>query len=200
MTVVRHLIVEGSSSSVDGGGAATTSYHTIYLPNAVQETDQRCFAKDGAGLSGMIAQQSDVIAAFQDRPNILFVQAGQNDLVSTDAQAWLTAFSTYLATFQEAIRSSGKLVRLGIGTHNPRIGDAFNVNRAIADAVLRLFSNQGRCDFVVDWALGSVFGPDSAASNPALYPDGTHPSQEGQANMEAKYFRPVLNSLSFGLA
>jgi len=34
MTALRHLIVEGLSSSVDNGGAGTVSYHTLYLPHA----------------------------------------------------------------------------------------------------------------------------------------------------------------------
>jgi lysophospholipase L1-like esterase len=199
MTAVRHLIVEGSSSSVDNGGAGTTSYHTLYLPHAIQETDQQCFATDGALLSDMLDRQPSVIDALKDGPNILFIQAGQNDLLLTDPSVWLTAFSAYLAKFQEAVRSSGKLVRLGICTHNPRDDINFNAHRAIADRALRLFSSQGKCDFVVDWAVDPISGPDSAAANPALYPDGTHPSQAGQSNMEAKYFRPVLNSLSFPL-
>ena len=194
---LRHLIIEGSSSSVDNGGAGTVSYHTLYLSHAIQKTSQKCFATDGAGLSDMSARQSSVIAAFGDGPNILFVQAGQNDLVSTDAQAWLIAFSAYLTTFREAITSSGKLVRLGICTHNPRHDAAFNANRAIADPALRLFPTQGQCDFIVDWAVDPIRGFDSAAANPVLYPDGTHPSQAGQHNMEAQYFRPALNALSF---
>jgi lysophospholipase L1-like esterase len=200
MTVVRHLIVEGSSSSVDNGGAGTTSYHTLYLPHAIQETEQQCFATDGAGLSEMLARQSSVIAAFKERPNILFVQAGQNDLVSMDPAAWLSEFSAYLVTFQNAIQSSGKLVRLGICTHNPRNDGTFNANRAIADAALRLFPSEGKCDFVVDWAADPTWGPDAAATNQTLYPDGTHASQAGQMNMEASYFRPMLNSLSFSLS
>jgi lysophospholipase L1-like esterase len=200
MTVVRHLIIEGSSSSVDNGGAGTTSYHTLYLPHATQETDQQCFATDGALLPDMVARQSSVIAAFQDGLNIVFIQAGQNDLRSTDPSAWLTAFSAYLDTFRKAIKSSGKLVRLGISTHNPRNEAIFNANRAIADPALRLFPNRGKCDFVVDWAVDPTWGPDAAAANQTLYPDGTHPSQDGQSNMEAKYFRPVLNSLSLPLA
>ena len=200
MTVVRHLIIEGSSSSVDNGGAGTTSYHTLYLPYAIQETDQQCFATDGALLSDMVARQSSVIAAFKDGLNILFIQAGQNDLRATDPSVWLTAFSAYLAEFREAIKSSGKLVRLGICTHNPRNEIIFNANRAIADPALRLFAGQGKCDFVVDWAVDPTWGPDLAAANQTLYPDGTHPSQAGQSNMEAKYFRPVLNSLSLPLA
>jgi hypothetical protein len=51
MTETRHLIVEGSSSSVDNGGAGTMSYHTLYLPHAIQETNQQSFATDGALLS-----------------------------------------------------------------------------------------------------------------------------------------------------
>ena len=199
MTVVRHLIVEGSSSSVDNGGAGTISYHTLYLPHGIQETDQQCFATDGAILSDMLARQSSVIAAFKDGLNILFIQGGQNDLRSDAASDWLTAFSAYLAKFQEAIKSSGKLVRLGICTHNPRIENGFNANRAIADPALRLFPSEGKCDFIVDWAVDPTWGPDTAAANKTLYPDGTHPSQAGQNNMEDKYFRPVLNSLSFPL-
>jgi len=148
----------------------------------------------------MLARQSSVIAEFRDGPNILFIQAGQNDLVSTDAPAWLTGFSAYLANFREAIETSGKLVLMGICTHNPRNDNAFNASRAITDPVLRLFQSQGKCDFVVDWAADPTWGPDSAVENHTLYPDGTHPSQAGQNNMEAKYFRPILNSLGFPTA
>ena len=200
MTAARHLIVEGSSSSVDKGGAGTISYHTLYLPHAVRETDQQCFATDGADLPRMLARQPSVIAAFKDGPNILFIQGGQNDLLTMDPSVWLANFSDYLATFQAAIASSGKMVRLGISTHNPRNDLTFNAHRAIADPVLRLFPSQGKCDFVVDWAADPTWGPDSAAANPTLYPDGTHPSQDAQSNMEANYFRPILNSLFIPLA
>src|SRR3954453_1609057 len=63
MPLMRHLIVEGSSSSVDNGGARTISYHTLYLPNAVHETSQQCFATDGALLTDMLGRQRSVIAA-----------------------------------------------------------------------------------------------------------------------------------------
>jgi hypothetical protein len=146
-------------------------------------------------LADMLHRQPSVIAAFKDVPNILFVQAGQNDLRSTEISAWLAAFTHYLATFQDAIKSSGKIVQLGISTHNPRNESLFNSNRAIADGALRRFPSEGRCDFVVDWGADPTWGPDSAAANPALDPDGTHPSQGGQSNMEANYFRPAVNSL-----
>ena len=176
-----------------------TSYHTLYLSHAIEQTDQRCFATDGALLTDMLGRQSSVITAFKDGLNILFIQAGQNDLRSTDASVWLAAFSDYLATFRDAIRRSGQLVKLGISTHNPRNEITFNANRAIADPALRPFPGEGKCDFVVDWAADPAWGPDAAAANQALYPDGTHPSQGGQSNMETNYFRPTLNALFPGL-
>jgi hypothetical protein len=111
-----------------------------------------------------------------------------------DPSVWLTNFSAYLATFQAAIASLGKLVRLGVSTHNPRNDITFNAHRAVADPALRLFPSQGKCDFVIDWAVDPTWGPDSSAANQTLYPDGTHASQAGQNNMEANYFRPALNS------
>jgi hypothetical protein len=142
----------------------------------------------------MLARQSSVIAAFKDGLNILFIQEGRHDLLSIDPSVWLTNFSAYLATFRAAIAPSGKLVRLGVSTHNPRNDTTFNAHRAVADAALRPFPREGKCDFVVDWAVDPTWGPDSAATNQTLYPDGTHASQAGQNNMEANYFRPALNS------
>ena len=195
MASVRNLIVEGSSSSVDNGGAGTISYHTLYLPHASVETVQQCFATDGAGLAEMIARQAQVTAALTDGPNILFIQGGQNDLLTMEPSVWLSSYSDFLAGFRAAIASSRRLVKMGVSTHNPRNDAQFNANRAIVDQALRLFPGEGKCDFVVDWAIDQTWGPDAAALNQTLYPDGTHPSQAGQANMEAKYFRPALNSL-----
>jgi len=73
MPSARHLVVDGSSSSVDNGGAGTISCHTLYLPHAAVDTDQQCFATDGAGLPEMLARQAAVIAALKDGPNILFI-------------------------------------------------------------------------------------------------------------------------------
>ncbi|MCK1314226.1 MULTISPECIES: hypothetical protein [unclassified Bradyrhizobium] len=71
----------------------------------------------------------------QNATAILFVQAAQNDLRSTDASTWLAALDGYLATFQDAIKSSRKIVQLKISTHNPPNESIFNVNRAIADGL-----------------------------------------------------------------
>jgi hypothetical protein len=44
----------------------------LFGAHAVQETDQQCFATDGAVLPQMVARQSSVIAAFKGVPNIPF--------------------------------------------------------------------------------------------------------------------------------
>ena len=111
------------------------------------------------------------LSASRHGPNILFTQGGQNDLLTMDPSVWLTDFSAYLATFQAAIASSGKLVRFGVSTHNPRNDITFNAHRAVVDPALRLFPSQGKCDFVVDWAVDQTWGADSAALNQTLYPD-----------------------------
>jgi hypothetical protein len=132
----------------------------------------------------------------------LFIQGGQNDFVTDAAYAsntsgWLTDFDFYLATFSRAISDDSKLknrVKLGIGTHNPKADTLHNSNRNVIDPVLRTWPSLGKCDFVVDWGSDPTWGPDAAGFNSALYPDGIHPSQAGQNNMEALYFRPKLNS------
>lgn len=74
-------------------------------------------------------------------------------------------------------------------------------DRHLAAPALRFFPSEGKCNFVVDWAADPTRGPDAAAANQTLYPDGTHPSQAGRSNMEARYF-PSCSQLSdsyFGL-
>ena len=170
MPLMRHLIVEGSSSSVDNGGARTYRITPSTSQTLSTRLVSNALRRMVPLLADMLGRQSSVIAAFKDVPNILFVQAGQNDLRSTDASAWLAAFAGYLATFQDAIKSSGKIVQLGISTHNPRNESLFNVNRAIADGALRRFPSEGKCDFVVDWAADPTWGPDSAAANASFIP------------------------------
>jgi lysophospholipase L1-like esterase len=204
MTTYRHMVIDGSSSSVDGGGAGTVSYHTIYISHAIATTDQISFATDGATLSDLTSRQSSVIAALSPMAGItfLFIQGGQNDFVTGAAYAsnsseWLRDFDSYLATFRSAISGDRNLkdrVKLGIATHNPKADTVHNSNRNVIDPVLLTWPGLGKCDFVVDWGSDPTWGPDAAGFNSSLYPDGVHPSQAGQNNMEALYFRPKLNS------
>jgi len=47
------------------------------------------------------------------------------------------------------------------------------------------------CDFAADPQMG----PDSAALNPRLYYDGTHPTAAGQIRLEP-IIRPILNAVT----
>lgn len=159
------------------------------------ETVQQCFCDGWCWPARNDRPTGGGDSGVDGRAKYSFHTGGQNDLLTVDPIVWLSSYSDYLAGFRAAIASSRKVVKMGISTHNPRDDAQFNAHRAIADQALRLFPSEGKCDFVVDWAVDQTWGPDSAASNQTLYPDGTHPSQAGQANMEAKYLRPVLNSL-----
>jgi lysophospholipase L1-like esterase len=210
MTTYRHMVIDGSSSSVDGGGAGTTSYHTTYISHAIATTDQINFATDGAILADLISRQSSVIAALSSTvgTTFLFIQGGQNDFIAGAAYAsnpsgWLTDFDSYLETFRSAISGDANLknrVKLGIATHNPRADKLHNSNRNVVDPVLLTWPRSGKCDFVVDWASDTKYGSDTAGFNASLYQDGIHPTQAGQNNMEALYFRPTLNSYPAGVS
>ena len=210
MTTYRHMVIDGSSSSVDGGGAGTTSYHTTYISHAIATTDQINFATDGTILADLISRQSSVIAALSSTVGItfLFIQGGQNDFITGAAYAsnpsgWLTDFDSYLESFRSAISGGANLknrVKLGIATHNPRADKLHNSNRNVVDPVLLTWPRLGKCDFVVDWASDTKYGADAAGFSASLYQDGIHPSQAGQNNMEALYFRPTLNSYPTGVS
>jgi hypothetical protein len=155
-------------------------------------------------LADLTSRQSSVIAALTSTvgTTFLFIQGGQNDFITDAAYAsnpsgWLTDFDSYLATFRSAISGDGNFknrVKLGIATHNPRADKVHNSNRNVIDPVLLTWPRLGKCDFVVDWASDTTYGPDAACFNSSLYQDGIHPTQAGQNNMEALYFRLTLNS------
>jgi hypothetical protein len=109
-----------------------------------------------------------------------------------DPSVWLIGFPAYLATFQAAIASSGKLVRLGVSTHNPRNDTTFDAHGAIVDPALRLFPSQKKCDFVVDWAVDQTWGPDSAALNRLYILTERILRRPDKTTWRANYFRPIL--------
>jgi hypothetical protein len=47
---------------------------------------------------------------------------------------------------------------------------------------------------VIDFAANPTIGPDAAAQNKALYPDGLHPSDAAQSTM-ATIYGPVVDKL-----
>ena len=57
------------------------------------------------------------------------------------------------------------------------------------NTAIRALVTGGNADFLIDWAVDLTYGQDADVSDAAKYPDGTHPSQANQNNMEALYYR-----------
>jgi hypothetical protein len=61
------------------------------------------------------------------------------------------------------------------------------------NAAIRALVTSGKADFLVDWAMDPTYSQDADVTDTAKYPDGTHPSQANQNNMEALYYRLALD-------
>jgi lysophospholipase L1-like esterase len=203
--VLRTLLVEGSStSSPDGGLSQTpvTPYHVIYMsdPAAINTPISRTnFATGGETLADISKRVANVITAFAAPPtlNVLTLQLGQNDFIgggpyANNVAGWVVDVETLIASYRGA---GNNLMKIGLTTQNPRNDPTFLGTRSAVNAAIRALVTNGKADFLVDWAIDPTYSQDADVTDPAKYPDGTHPSQANQNNMEALYYRSALNGL-----
>jgi hypothetical protein len=202
----RTLLIDGSSTSSPDGGIAhppVTPYHVIYMSDLADVNRPTChinFATGGGMLSTVSARAASVIANFAAAPalNILTLQLGQNDFIATGPYAnnvagWVADVRALLATYRTGAGS--KFLKVGLTTQNPRNDATFLGTRASVNAAIRALVTGGNADFLIDWAVDATYGANADVSDTAKYPDGVHPSQANQNNMEALYYRPALNAL-----
>jgi lysophospholipase L1-like esterase len=202
----KTLLIDGSSTSSPDGGIAqppVTPYHVIYMSDVRDVDRPAChinFATGGGTLSTISERAASVIAKFAAAPvlNILTLQLGQNDFIAGGPYAnkvagWVTDVQALLATYRTGAGSN--LLKIGLTTQNPRNDATFLVTRAAVNAAIRALVTGGHADFLIDWAVDPTYGQDADVSDTTKYPDGVHPSQANQANMEALYYRPALNVL-----
>jgi lysophospholipase L1-like esterase len=203
----RILLIEGSSTSSPDGGIAqppgpVTPYHVIYMCDTSalnRPTSYINFATGGETLSTISGRTARVLAAFAPPPvlNVLSLQLGQNDFVSTtgpyanNVPGWVTDVQALLATYRTG--AGGNLLKIGLTTQNPRSDATFLGTRAAVNTAIRELVKCGNADFLIDWAVDPTYGQDADVSDATKYPDGTHPSQANQNNMEALYYKPALN-------
>jgi lysophospholipase L1-like esterase len=201
--VSRTLLVEGSStSSPDGGLSQTpvTPYHVVYMSDLAAinpPISHTNFATGGETLADISKRVAKVITAFAVPPtlNVLTLQLGQNDFVADGPYAnnvarWIADVETLIASY----RGAGN-VKIGLTTQNPRNDPTFLGTRPAVNAAIRALVTSGKADFLVDWAIDPTYSQDADVTDTAKYPDGTHPSQANQNNMEALYYRLALDGL-----
>lgn len=202
----RTLLIDGSSTSSANGGIVqppVTPYHVIYMSDPSDVNQPTChinFATGGETLSTISGRAASVIAKFSAAPalNVLTLQLGQNDFIAGGPYAnrvtgWVTDVQALLAAYRAG--GGSKLLKIGLTTQNPRNDDTFLGTRAAVNTAIRALVAGGHADFLVDWAVDPTYGQDADISDTTKYPDGVHPSQANQNNMEALYYRPALNVL-----
>jgi lysophospholipase L1-like esterase len=202
----RTLLVDGSSTSSPDGGIVqppVTPYHVIYMSDVADVNRPAChinFATGGETLSTISARAASVMAKFAAAPalNVLTLQLGQNDFIATGPYAnkvaeWVADVQALLATYRTGAGSN--LLKIGLTTQNPRNDPTFLGTRAAVNTAIRALVTGGNADFLIDWAIDPTYGQDADVSDTTKYPDGVHPSQPNQNNMEALYYRPALNAL-----
>jgi lysophospholipase L1-like esterase len=197
----RTLLIDGSSTSSPDGGIVqppVTPYHVIYMSDPCdvnRPTGHINFATGGETLSTISGRAASVIAKFFAAPalNVLTLQLGQNDFITGGPYAnkvagWVTDVQALLATYRTGAGS--KLLKIGLTTQNPRNDATFLGTRAAVNTAIRALVADGNADFLIDWAVDPIYGQDADVSDITKYPDGVHPSQANQNNMEALYIGP----------
>lgn len=197
------LLIDGSSTSSPNGGIEqppVTPYHTIYMSDVSvvdRPTSHINFASGGDTLSTICGRAASVIAKFSAAPalNILTLQLGQNDFITDGPYAnmvaeWVSDVQSLLASYRAGAGSN--LLKIGLTTQNPRNDGVFLGTRAPVNSAIRTLVVSGHADFLIDWAVDPTYGQDADVNDPTKYPDGVHPSQANQNNMEALYYRPAL--------
>lgn len=122
---------------------------------------------------------------------------GANDMYNGQLSVTLDMWLAKVWAYTDSLRAQGYKVAMGTILPQNINGTAymteFNRRRPIANAAIRAAVGT-HIDAVIDFAADPTIGPDAAAKNTALYPDGLHPSASAQATM-ATIYGPVVDQL-----
>jgi lysophospholipase L1-like esterase len=171
-------------------GAAAGSYEFIGGPslspagNGIAKSLPSATLQGAAGsnsLQGRLATDLAVIPTNkQGRTYIYSMLIGRND-----GSGWGTAanYAAAVAAHIATVRVAGGYDKVVLCTILPSTLAGFNTWR---NAVNTIFTGVGWAaangvDAIADFAADATMGPDAAASDATYYPDGTHPSNAGQA-------------------
>ena len=122
---------------------------------------------------------------------------GANDMYNGQLSVTLDMWLAKVWAYTDSLRAQGYKVAMGTILPQNINGTAymteFNRRRPIANAAIRAAVGT-HIDAVIDFAADPTIGPDAAAKNTALYPDGLHPRASAQATM-ATIYGPVVDQL-----
>lgn len=178
------IVSEGDSISVFWGGNHTGMYAAAHPDVTVHG-----HAVGGSGINDLNGRLEKATAL---KPSVVTVLIGANDLSGKpDSGVWLTALWDYVA----GIRATG--AKVAVGTilpiclpESPDYTTRHKAMRPDANAGIRAAVGT-HIDAVMDYAADPTIGPDAAACDPKLYPDGLHPAGPAQERMFLVYARAM---------
>lgn len=184
----------------DTVGAYPGVFNTNYTKTNFKLLANRAVGSSTVAIMAARAPALDSLLPKGKRPSryVLSILIGVNDwyLGQTTAQHLID-----LAAYIDARRAAG-WDYIVLCTHTPDTIDGngqtgtygpFDTWRTTVESTYATWVG-GRVDRICDFHGDATMGPNAAASNTALYSDGVHPTNAGQANLEA-IMRPVLTSL-----
>lgn len=166
---------DGDSITADQSGSPYT-YPYIVTNGTAQAVN---YAVSGSTVSDLTnrAARVDLNARSTRSKNVLFVFIGHNDLASGASAATLFADTKAYCLNR---RTNG-WNRIILATMLPSTGTGFNTKRNSLNSLIA--ADPSFYDVLCDFGGDATMGPDAAASNTALYSDGTHPTAVGQTNL-----------------
>jgi len=183
--------------SITVGTAADDSYgYSQRITASLPQTIRGYLAATGGALlqglvSGYASSQVKVVLTRYTGTRVAFLHMGTNDLTiggRTAAQIYADVQS-----MTALMQADGASVIVSTILPNAGWSGAQQTTRTDLNTLIRdnwaSFAD-GFCDFAAD----SVMGPQAAASNAALYPDGLHPSSVGHQNL-AEIAEPIISAL-----
>jgi len=184
------VAAEGDSISVYAPGN-----YTGIFDNARANVTVCGLAVGGSDIERVTARVSGVTNCNGEVVTLLI---GANDLYNGQMSVTVDMWLAKVWAYTDSLRAQG--YKVAVGTILPQccINSAsyiteFTRRRPIANAAIRAAVGK-HIDAVIDFAADPTIGPDSAALNKALYPDGLHPSASAQATM-ATIYGPVVDKL-----
>lgn len=188
----RVLILEGDSIT-----ASSTNYGALVAPNLSPACFGCVFAGPGSSLAAVNARAATLDKAIPlVKPSgskyITSILIGRNDYGSYTPSDYAVAVAGWTSA-----RKAAGWDKVVLVTILPSTASGFNTWRNSVNAIFKGagWATANGVDAICDFAADATMGPDAAASDTSLYPDGTHPSTTAQSTYLEPIYRAVINGL-----
>ncbi len=173
------------SNRVEAIGDSITAHAYGYAGRFDEAHPELTFERNATGGWSTSNVLANLAATIAKKPKYVSIFLGGNDLTNyyngTNTEA-ANAFVAALTEICNQLKAALTGVKVAVATVLPNTVTAdHETRRSIANPLIRAGEGAWH-DKLVDFAADPIVGPLAAASDPLLYPDGLHPSADGQRN------------------